>query len=61
MLVFFRHVAEAVAEQGIQGLVAEVPGGKFAYGVAEGVLKKYRERKREGRLQAGISGEVPIC
>lgn len=47
MHVFFQYVAEAVAEQGIKGLVEDVPGGKYAYGVGERVVKKYRDRRRE--------------
>jgi hypothetical protein len=44
---FFRCVAEAIAENGMKGLAEMVLGGKFAYDVAEGVWKKYRERRKE--------------
>jgi len=42
--VFFRCVAEAVAENGLKGLAAMVPGGPYAYAVAESAWRKYRER-----------------
>ncbi len=35
MRVFFRCVAEAVVENGVKGLAAMVPGGPYAYAVAE--------------------------
>ncbi len=47
MRFFFRCVAEAIVENGVKGLAEMVPGGKFAYDVAEGVWKKYKERRKE--------------
>jgi hypothetical protein len=44
---FFKCVAEAIVENGLKGLAEMVPGGKFAYDVAEGVWKKYKEQKKE--------------
>src|SRR5215210_8033664 len=47
MLAFMKCVAEAVMENGVKGLASLVPGGDFAFKVAEGAYKKYRERKKE--------------
>ncbi len=47
MRFFFKCVAEAIVENGLKGLAEMVPGGKFAYDVAEGVWKKYKEQKKE--------------
>lgn len=47
MREFLKCVAEAVIENGIKGLASLVPGGEFAYKVAEGAYKKYRDRKKE--------------
>lgn len=47
MRFFFKCVAEAIVENGVKGLAEMVPGGKFAYDVAEGVWKKYKERRKE--------------
>ena len=52
MREFFQCVAEAVVENGIQGLAQMVPGGPFVYAVGESVIKKYRERRRVQQQQA---------
>ena len=43
-------MAEAICENGIKGLADMVPGGKFAFAVAEGVWKKWKEKKQEQKL-----------
>lgn len=55
MRFFFRCVAEAVCEHGMKGLAEMVPGGKFAYDVAEGVWKKYKERRKEGEQREELA------
>jgi hypothetical protein len=37
MLVFFRCIAEAIAEKGVRGLAGMVPGGPYACDVAGAV------------------------
>ncbi|MBA4066368.1 MAG: hypothetical protein C0501_22175 [Isosphaera sp.] len=54
MLVFFRCVAEAVAEKGVRGLAEMVPGGPYACEVAAAALKKYRDRRRDAEIRAEI-------
>lgn len=49
MFEIFRCVASAVLENGIRGLAGMVPGGQFAYAVAESAWKKYRERKQAAK------------
>ena len=52
MREFFQCVAEAVVENGIQGLAQMVPGGQFVYAVGESAFKKYKERRRVQQQQA---------
>jgi hypothetical protein len=54
MRVFLRCVAEAVAENGLRGLVELAPGGKYLCAVAASAWKKYRERKKDAELRAEI-------
>lgn len=54
MRVFFRCVAEAVLENGLKGLAEMVPGGKFAYDVAESVWKKWKEKRQEQQLHDDV-------
>lgn len=50
-----RCLAEAVVENGFKGLAEMVPGGKYAYDLAEGVWKKYRERLKEAEQRAELA------
>jgi len=54
MLGFLKCVAEAAVENGLQGLLALVPGGPYAYAVGGAALKKYRERKKDAEQRAEI-------
>jgi formylglycine-generating enzyme required for sulfatase activity len=54
MFAFFRCVAEAVAENGVRGLAEMVPGGAFAYAVAQSTWAKYRQRNREQEIRSDI-------
>ena len=55
MIVFFQCVANAVIEKGIRGLAEMVPGGGYAYEVAEDAWKKYGERRREQKLHEDVA------
>ena len=54
MFVFFRCVAEAVAEVGIRGLAEEVPGGKFFCDIAEKARDKFKHKKNDRELRVEI-------
>ena len=48
MIVFLQCVAEAAVQLGLRGLAEMVPGGGYAYLVAESALEKYRARAATG-------------
>lgn len=54
MLGFLKCVAEAAVENGLEGLLALVPGGPYASAVASAALKKCRERKKLAEQRAEI-------
>jgi serine/threonine protein kinase len=51
MLGFMKCVVEAVAANGVQGLLEMVPGGKYIYKVGEDAIKRYREKKARKKLE----------
>lgn len=47
MRLFLRCVAESIAEVGFKGLAEMIPGGNYAYSVAEKTLEKWRKKKKD--------------
>ena len=54
MKVFFQCVAEAVAENGVQGLASLVPGAEYALRVAQGAYQRYRQRIKDAEIRAEV-------
>jgi eukaryotic-like serine/threonine-protein kinase len=54
MKEFMRCVAEAIAENGVKGLLDMVPGGNFTYAVGSSAWKKYCERRQQSLLREDI-------
>ena len=54
MYVFFKCVAEAVAEKGLRGLAEMVPGGGAIFDIAKATWEKYRERCKEDKQREEI-------
>jgi eukaryotic-like serine/threonine-protein kinase len=54
MLGFMKCVAEAIAANGIQGLLEMVPGGKYVYAVGTDALKRHREKKAQKKLEEDL-------
>ena len=52
--MFVKCVAVAVAEHGLHSLIGLVPGGEYAWKVAQSAHQKYRERKRDAALRDDI-------
>ncbi len=54
MFVFMKCVAAAIVEKGVRGLAEMVPGGGFAYDVAQAALGKYREKRQTAEMRVEI-------
>ncbi|QJX00877.1 serine/threonine-protein kinase [Frigoriglobus tundricola] len=54
MKVFFQCVAEAVAENGVQGLASLVPGAEYAFRIAQGTFQRYRQRSKDAEIRAEV-------
>lgn len=54
MIAFLKCVAEAVIEKGVGGLASMIPGGEYAYNVAQSAWKKYRDQKKDAEQRAEI-------
>jgi serine/threonine protein kinase len=54
MLEIFKHVAEAIVENGVSGLASMVPGGDFAVAVVKSAWLKMRERRKADEIRADI-------
>jgi formylglycine-generating enzyme required for sulfatase activity len=54
MLGFMKCVAEAIAANGVQGLLDLVPGGNYVYAVGADALRRYREKNAQKRLEDDI-------
>jgi hypothetical protein len=54
MIDFMKCVVEAVAANGIQGLMELVPGGPYAYKVGADAVRRYRERAAQNQLEDDV-------
>ena len=54
MLRFMKCVAEAIAANGVQGLLEMVPGGKYVFDIGADALRRYRDMNARQRLEDDV-------
>ncbi len=50
MRIFLQCVAEALVEQGVRRVMQAIPGGEWAFDLAQRVFEKYREYRQDAQL-----------